>query len=205
MSENNWKAGESEEGLAPRDFPRGDAYNVGTVGEVAARGQRAELIRQMEADRAERGTRKGSPNRLARYDITASAKVYGLRALATIVEIMEDAEEAAPVRLAAAKEVLDRAFGRPKQITEIGGLDGDEIRNRLVIEFVGAGAGPLPSRVENRPKSEVDHRWNSKVLEEGVTQVEEVNRVGASGAVEPASDVSEVVGVKPSFVNPWAK
>lgn len=83
------------------------------------------------------GREKGTPNKNARFELAASAKIYGLRALATIVEIMEDEDEAASTRLLAAKEVLDRGFGKAKQITEITGADGDEIQSRLVIEFVG--------------------------------------------------------------------
>lgn len=83
------------------------------------------------------GRQKGTPNKVARFDLAKSAKVYGLRALAVAIEIMEDDSEAGPVRLAAAKEVLDRGFGKAKQVTEISGIDGEEIQSRLVIEFVG--------------------------------------------------------------------
>jgi hypothetical protein len=83
------------------------------------------------------GRQKGTPNKVARFDLAKSAKVYGLRALAVAIEIMENEKEAGPVRLAAAKEVLDRGFGKAKQVTEISGIDGEEIQSRLVIEFVG--------------------------------------------------------------------
>jgi hypothetical protein len=85
---------------------------------------------------------------------------------------MENEGESSAVRLAAAKEVLDRGFGRPKQVTEIGGVDGDEIRNRLVIEFVGVprkegvdmAEGGM-SRDTTMPNSEVNHKWGQGVRE----------------------------------------
>jgi hypothetical protein len=162
----------------------------------------------------------------------ASAKVYGLRALATIVEIMEDELESASVRLMAAKEVLDRGFGRPKQVTEVGGIDGDEIRNRLIIEFVGvparSGAEIAPlgnsgvARAGTRmPESEVNNKWMEGVGSELVKEV----GVGRGGsdlsswhkevARREVEDVEPVVSpsergdrqseARPSFVNPWAK
>jgi|SRR5215469_2771268 len=200
-------SGDSEEGLAPKDLgvPEDLACDA-TFRETTPRGTRAELIAQMNADREQRrGNRSGSPNRLARYDIGASAKVYGLRALATIVEIMENEKEAAPVRLAAAKEVLDRGFGRPKQITEIGGLDGDEIRNRLVIEFVGvpakSSAAPgesLQSRTEGvKTASQVSATWANQVGEVLENQHNELVRV---------VDANEVA-LRPEFVsgNPFSR
>jgi hypothetical protein len=221
----------TEEGLAPLDMNIPEHLACDATfrgGEKFGRTERGQLIQEMQLEREERrNSRKGSPNRLARFDIGASAKVYGLRALATIVEIMENEEEASPVRLAAAREVLDRGFGRPKQVTEVGGVDGDEIRNRLIIEFVGvpreasSGARPSPlgnagvSRQGPRTESEVGQRWMESVGSEVVKEVGVGRSEGNSTSwqrahaengigVEPAEDV-EVNSPKPSFVNPWKK
>lgn len=92
------------------------------------------------------GRQKGTPNKVARFDLAKSAKVYGLRALATCIEIMENTDEAGATRLAAAKEILDRGFGKAKQVTEVSGPDGGDIQSRLVIEFVGQP--PISARVD---------------------------------------------------------
>lgn len=138
-----------EEGLVPRNGIA-DMSDGRPAADVRSGTERGRLIQEMQAerDRASNLRVGNNANRMARYDMGASAKVYGLRALATIVEIMENVNEPSPVRLAAAREVLDRGFGRPKQVTEVGGLDGDEIRNRLVIEFVG-----VPKRDEGERES----------------------------------------------------
>lgn len=104
------------------------------------------------------GRQKGTPNKVARFDLAKSAKVYGLRALAVAIEIMENEQEAGPVRLAAAKEVLDRGFGRAKQVTEISGIDGEEIQSRLVIEFVGQPPikAVVDAQIENKAGEVID-------------------------------------------------
>lgn len=217
--------GDTEEGLGVKDQRPPEYVGAeGTFrgGEKYGGTERGRLVAEMKAEREERSrSRRGSPNRLARYDMGASAKVYGLRALACIVEIMEDEGEASAVRLAAAREVLDRGFGRSKQVTEVSGVDGDEIRNRLVIEFVGvprvgggkegewgsgaqSGNGPVgasyASRMNTRPESEVNARWMQGIAEQ-ITQVEP----GVDGKVEDVEphEVEEVAQgkVKP----PWMK
>jgi hypothetical protein len=184
----------TEEGLAPLDMNIPEHLACDATfrgGEKFGRTERGQLIQEMQLEREERrNSRKGSPNRLARFDIGASAKVYGLRALATIVEIMENEEESAPVRLAAAREVLDRGFGRPKQVTEVGGVDGDEIRNRLIIEFVGvdrsdklgnAGVSRAGGRM---PESEINQKWGEAQRERAVASEQSVNKRWMEGVAE---------------------
>lgn len=96
------------------------------------------------------GRQKGTPNKVQRVDIAKVARVYSLRALETIISVMEDPEEAGSVRLAAANALLDRAHGKPKQMTEISGIDGGELQSRLVIEFVGQP--PVKATVEAQIK-----------------------------------------------------
>lgn len=106
--------------------------------EGMASGDELVLSANLNKKREKTGGREaGTPNKQARFDLAMSAKVYGLRALATIVEIMEDEDENASNRFNAAKEILDRGFGKARQITEITGLDGEEIQQRLTIQFVG--------------------------------------------------------------------
>lgn len=63
----------------------------------------------------------GVPNR-ATASIRAAAAEYSQEALATLVEVMRDAAAGAPARVGAAREILDRAHGKPAQaITGEGG------------------------------------------------------------------------------------
>ena len=83
------------------------------------------------------GRQKGTPNKVARVDIRKMASMFSLRALATLVECMEDADANWSDRNYAANAILDRAHGKAKQITEIGGFDGGDIQTKLTIEFIG--------------------------------------------------------------------
>lgn len=83
------------------------------------------------------GRQKGTPNKVARIDIAKAARIYSLRALEVIIDVMQDEEESGATRLAAANALLDRAHGKAKQTTEHTGLDGGDIQTKLTIEFVG--------------------------------------------------------------------
>jgi hypothetical protein len=97
-----------------------------------------ETVEEVLAKRQKTGGRQvGTPNKQKKFELMKSAQLYGLRALATIVEVMEDEDNPPTVRLSAATELLDRGFGKSKQMVEHGGIDGDEIKSRLIIEFVG--------------------------------------------------------------------
>jgi hypothetical protein len=93
------------------------------------------------------GREAGVPNQRARFDLTMSARVYGLRALATLVEVMENPREAALTRMTAANSILDRGFGKAVQCTQISSPDGGPVQHRMTIEFVGAP--PINSNVAN--------------------------------------------------------
>lgn len=104
------------------------------------------------------GRKAGTPNKVARVDIMKAARLYSLRALETIIGIMEDDTEAGSTRLAAANALLDRAHGKAKQITEIGGLDGGDIQTKLTIEFVGQPPirATVDAQIENKAGEVID-------------------------------------------------
>ena len=55
----------------------------------------------------------------------------GPRAFEILVDIMENSEDE-KIRLMAAERVLERAYGKPKQETEISGVDGGALK--IVVE-----------------------------------------------------------------------
>lgn len=64
------------------------------------------------------GRQKGSPNKVT-ADVKEAAAFYTSDAIATLASIMANKEEAAPARVAAARELLDRAHGKPKQSMDL--------------------------------------------------------------------------------------
>lgn len=75
------------------------------------------------------GRPKGKPNAVT-ADVREAAQQYGLAALATLAEIFSDTEAPHAARVAASKEMLDRAYGRSTQAIEHRG----SIDQPLVIE-----------------------------------------------------------------------
>lgn len=68
------------------------------------------------------GRQKGTPNKVT-ADVRALAQEYGPRAIATLASIMENEEQPAPARVSAAKELLDRAYGKSPQPIENAGFE----------------------------------------------------------------------------------
>lgn len=64
------------------------------------------------------GRPPGSTNKQT-LDVKELAQEYTEGAVLTLAAIMADTEEAAPARVAAAKELLDRAHGKPKQALDV--------------------------------------------------------------------------------------
>jgi hypothetical protein len=64
------------------------------------------------------GRQPGSPNKQT-LDVKELAKDYTEDAVRTLASIMTNREEAAPARVAAARELLDRAHGKPKQSVDV--------------------------------------------------------------------------------------
>ena len=54
------------------------------------------------------------------------------RAIRTIEQLMDDTEAPRPVRLAAAREILDRVIGKPRQAVEVSGKDGESAPQVIV-------------------------------------------------------------------------
>lgn len=63
------------------------------------------------------GRKPGVPNK-ATADIKALAQQYGAKAMATLAQIMESGEGEA-ARIAAAKELLDRGYGKAAQAVDV--------------------------------------------------------------------------------------
>jgi len=79
------------------------------------------------------GRQKGTPNK-ATADVRAAAREHGPAAIATLVSIMQSSEND-QARIAASKEILDRAYGKSVQAVELGGEGGAP----LVVEIVRFG------------------------------------------------------------------
>lgn len=75
------------------------------------------------------GRPKGSRNR-STVEIKKLASQYGPAALEKIVQLMDSEDE--KVSLAAAKELLDRAYGRPKQDMSLTHDVGDNLADRIL-------------------------------------------------------------------------
>jgi len=86
------------------------------------------------------GRKPGVPNRLTQ-DVKALAAQYGPDALETLVRIMNQGESE-QARIAAAKELLDRGFGRPAQALEL-------YKGRSEVRVIVDRSATLP--VENPP------------------------------------------------------
>ena len=86
------------------------------------------------------GRLKGTPNK-ATASLKDLAREHTQAALQTLVSIMAGGESIPPAaRVAAAKELLDRGYGRPSSVIS-GDEDGGPIRmvGKIVLEGVRAG------------------------------------------------------------------
>jgi hypothetical protein len=72
------------------------------------------------------GRPKGARNRVT-ADIKALAQTYGADAIDTLAEIMKNESAPEAARISAAKELIDRGFGKAVQATEISGKDGSPL------------------------------------------------------------------------------
>jgi len=86
------------------------------------------------------GRKPGVPNKLT-ADIKALAAQYGPEALETLVRIMNEGESE-QARISAAKELLDRGYGRPAQALEL-------YRGREVRVIVNRGGTTPPSPLKD--------------------------------------------------------
>jgi hypothetical protein len=81
------------------------------------------------------GRKKGTPNK-ATADIKALAQQYGPQAIETLATLMQSADSA-QAQIAAAKELLDRGYGKATQLTEVTGKDGSALAWQFMIGRAG--------------------------------------------------------------------
>jgi hypothetical protein len=84
------------------------------------------------------GRQKGTPNK-ATADIRAAARDYAPQALETLIKLLQR-EDSPASQLGAARELLDRGFGKPTQLVA-GDPDGDAIKTVTEIVLRGVRAG----------------------------------------------------------------
>lgn len=92
----------------------------------------------MAAGRKTGGRRKGSTNK-ATADVKAAAQAYTQEAVDKLASIMRNSDSDA-AKVAAIKELLDRAHGKPTQAVNVDG----EISGVMTVQYVTAPAGPAP-------------------------------------------------------------
>lgn len=76
----------------------------------------------------------GTPNK-ATASLKALAGNYTAQALETLASIMNDVEQSAAARVAAANSLLDRAHGKPRQELEHAGSEKEPL-TVIIREFV---------------------------------------------------------------------
>jgi hypothetical protein len=82
------------------------------------------------------GRQKGTLNR-STADIKALAQVYGSDAVETLAEIMKDEGQPPAARVAAAKELIDRGYGKAMQPTELSGAGGTPLAYEFIVKRAG--------------------------------------------------------------------
>jgi hypothetical protein len=80
------------------------------------------------------GRKKGTPNKIT-ADIKALAQEHGATAITILATILTTAESD-QAKIAAAKELLDRGYGKAAQSLEMSGPDGQPMDHNHTIEFV---------------------------------------------------------------------
>ncbi len=96
----------------------------------------------MAAGRKTGGRTAGVPNK-ATADVRAAAQRHTGSAIARLAHLMENAASE-QVQVAAAKELLDRAHGRPSQAIDAKVNDGHDVVAAIFASLHGTGRG-LPS------------------------------------------------------------
>lgn len=82
------------------------------------------------------GRRAGTPNK-ATAEVKTLARVYGAEAVTTLAGIMRDKEQPTPARVAAARELLDRGYGKAPQAHTDG--DGGNLLPAVVMHRLVGG------------------------------------------------------------------
>lgn len=85
------------------------------------------------------GRQKGTPNK-ATASIRDLARQYTEQALAALTSVLSDPNEPAAARVSAAKEILDRGYGKASTVLS-GDEDGGPMQLVTRIELVGVRPG----------------------------------------------------------------
>lgn len=72
------------------------------------------------------GRKPGTPNKVT-ADVRALAQKYGEKAVEALAKIMTDNEQPAAARVSAAKELLDRAYGKSPQPIAVNSANMAEV------------------------------------------------------------------------------
>ncbi len=70
-------------------------------------------------------------------DVKSMAKTYGSDAVDTLAEIMKDSSQPAAARVAAARELIDRGYGKAVQPAELSGTNGAPLAYEFVVKRAG--------------------------------------------------------------------
>lgn len=81
------------------------------------------------------GRAKGVPNK-ATASIRDLARQYTAEALKALTDVLRNPEEPAAARVGAAKEILDRGYGKASTVLQ-GDEDGGDIKVATTIRLVG--------------------------------------------------------------------
>lgn len=82
-------------------------------------------IKTKGGPRPNSGRKKGSPNKVT-AEVRALAQQYGEKAISMLAELMVNGQTESG-RIAAAKEILDRAYGKATQLIEGPGENGEHL------------------------------------------------------------------------------
>ena len=126
------------------------------------------------------GRRLGVPNKVT-ATIKALALPYARRAFAMLARLLKTSGDD-KVRLAAAREILDRAYGRPVSPTEVTGKDGSPI---------------VPPEL---PRGEIIRRLT--FLLASAEREAERDEAAASENTAPPSSTGQVMGAAPALLQP---
>lgn len=127
------------------------------------------------------GRKRGTPNRATR-DVRAAAQKYTTRSLTTLVKLLKSTNE--DVRLKAAREILDRAHGKPMVSAELtvpdSALAAHETNDRelsYMLAFIAAKAGAVERKVIEGKAATVDPFADQRA--------DQAKRISAIAPVEP--------------------
>jgi hypothetical protein len=100
------------------------------------------------------GRQSGTPNK-ATAEVRAMAQQYGHRAIERLVTIMEADDQPAAAQVSACKEILDRAYGKSLQTTDLTSSDGSmRPQGYAVIPELAKGMKEWTEAISSLPPEE---------------------------------------------------